>query len=98
MIDNHTAPEGSPFAPIVIGAVITRFGEVATRVHHGTFNTPRPAWFMPTQHENQGAAHKNGFSVYWQVTENEDAREAMHPFESEVANNAIHIVQLTLLG
>jgi hypothetical protein len=94
MSDKLVAPAGSPFATFTIGAVITRFGELAIRVHHGTFDTPCPGWFTPTEREDQGACHRNGFSVYWQVALNEAAREAAHPFLNTVAATAIRIQQL----
>jgi hypothetical protein len=98
MVDNPTPAEGSPFAWMQIGEIITRFGERACRIHHARFEDPHPPWFDPSHRAYQGAAHRDGFSVYWEVTIDKAARTAKHPFEGEVAANVSRIEQLTLLS
>lgn len=93
-----TLPGASPFERIQVGTVVTRFGEPVTRVFHGTYADAAPPWFHPTENKAHNAMHRNGYSVYFEIDLDEDARENAHPFDKDVAPRAIFIEQLTLLG
>lgn len=86
----------SPFSAIQVGAVVTRFGEQVTRVVHGTYDTPMPAWFKPTENKRHNAAHRNGFSVFFEIELNQEARDATHPFTTSVAPRSVFLEQLGL--
>lgn len=91
------APE-TPFAAIQEGVVATRFGELVVRVVHGTYADPAPAWFTPSKNKAHNAMHRNGFSVYFEIKLNTEARESAHPFDNDVAPRSIFIEQLGLFG
>lgn len=95
MKNNGKPDPNSPFAHVAIGTVVTTYGERALVVHHARFYEPPPAWFTPDKNKSHGAAHLDGYSVYWQCEYNEEAREAAHPFETDVIANSVQ--QLTLL-
>lgn len=97
MTDNHTPLEGSPFAWVAPGVVLTRFNEVATRVHHASADESPPEWFDPSHKPYHGGWLKDGFAVYWAVKLDRTARDTVHPFENVVVANAEHITQLSLL-
>lgn len=94
MSTNAIVSNDSPFANVVVGSVVTQYGERALLVHHARFGDPPPAWFQPDKHKTHGAAHLGGFSVYWQSEYNEAARNAAHPFETDVVANAVQQLQL----
>lgn len=96
MIENQAAPE-SPFTHVTIGAVVTRFGECATRVHHARYDDSQPEWFDPRAKAYQGAQHREGYSVYWEVKPDWTQRDAEHPFNERIAEQAQHIEQMRLI-
>lgn len=86
----------SPFAAIQVGVVATRFGERVTRVQHGVYDDPIPLWFHPTDDKRHNAAHKHGFSVYFEIAIDQGARDATHPFTTTVAPRSVFLEQLGL--
>jgi hypothetical protein len=88
----------SPFANIQVGATATRFSERITRVHHCTYAGSAPAWFTPTTNKRHNAAHRNGFSCYFEIEIDQEARDATHPFTTTVAPRSIFLEQLGLFA
>lgn len=79
---------------IQVGAIVTRFGEKATRVERRAYDQPWPAWFNPSENKAHNAIHRNGESIYFAIALNPAAREAAHPFTNEIAPHSISIEQL----
>jgi len=95
---SNSAPPGSPFLAITVGAVATRFGERITRAIHARRGDPTPRWFDPRQHRNHMGIHIGEFSVYLEMEIDEARRKSDHPFDTQVRGAARHTAQLDLFA